>query len=79
MTWNWNDPINRKAKKIPVKKIIQKKNVLKKDGCWLGLILQIYYLDYEIEVASLKKNLKKQRSKILNQTNIEGWNWEKNQ
>jgi hypothetical protein len=23
--------------------------------------------------------LKKQRSKIINQTNIEGWNWEKNQ
>jgi hypothetical protein len=69
MTRNWDDPINKKKKR---KKNIGKKNALKKDRNRLGLILQIYYLGHESEVTSVKVNKKKQRSKILNQTNIEG-------
>ena len=70
MTRNWDDPINKKKRE---KKNIGKKNALKKDRNRLGLILQIYYLGHENEVTSVKVNKKKkQRSKILNQTNIDG-------
>jgi len=74
-TWNWDDPINKKAKKTLITNIL--KNALRKNKSRIGLILQIYYLNHETEMTLLKTYLKKQKSKILNQTNIEWWNWEK--
>jgi hypothetical protein len=57
-------PINKKEKKTL-------EFFFKKDESRSGLILQIYYPSHKTGVTSLKVNLKKQRSKILNQTNIE--------
>jgi hypothetical protein len=51
------------------------KNTLKKTE--LELIFQIYYPDHETEETPLKTSPKKQRNKILNQINIEGWKLEK--
>jgi hypothetical protein len=52
--------------------------LLKKDQTKLGLICQIYDPGYKTRVTPLKINLKKQRSKIFDQTNIEKWNWGEN-
>ena len=54
-----------------------KKYALKKHWSQLGLIFMIYDLDHEIGMTPLKANPKKQRRKILNQINIERWNWKK--
>jgi hypothetical protein len=63
---------NRKTKKILAKNIFEK-NALKEDRSRLGLIFYIYNLGHETGVIPLKANQKKKyRSKILNQTNIDG-------
>jgi hypothetical protein len=62
--------MNRKAKKNTNNKYIN-------FFFQIRLILQNYYLDHETYMTLSKAYLKK-KSKILNQTNIEGWNWEKN-
>jgi hypothetical protein len=43
------------------------------------LIILIHFPGHETRVTPLKVNSKKQRSKILNQTNFEEWNWGENQ
>jgi len=60
-----------------VKKIPARKKSFKKIRSQPGLVLQIYNSSHEIGVTPLKANPKNQRSKFLNQTNIERWNGEK--
>jgi hypothetical protein len=48
------------------------KKCFKKYGSQLELIFHIYDPDHETGVIPLNANLKKQKSKIFNQTNIDG-------
>jgi len=57
-------------KKFQQKTIFEKKS-FKKNMSQPGLVLQIHNSGHEIGVTPLKANPKNQRSKFLNQTNIE--------
>jgi hypothetical protein len=48
------------------------------DRCQLELTCQVRDLDHEIIIASYKINQNKLWSSILNQFNVEKWNWKKN-
>jgi hypothetical protein len=58
-TWNWDDPINSKAKTITSKKNIWKKNALKINQSRHELIFKMYDPGHEVKVALLNAGLKK--------------------
>jgi len=73
-TWNWDDPINRIAKKNTNKKNIFKKCFRKWPKSTWANLLDLWFGSWDRGDLAERKP-EKTKKKILNQTNIERWNW----